>query len=186
MNWYSIFRMSLPTQLSFALFTNCISQFASSSQGLHNHLHVRPRLSTLIQLKFFIGLVQWHNIWFLGCLWSGLSGPFLFCTWHMPSVWFFWTIPRWLLPAVQHFGGLHNRRWPGRAGSLSQRQGCDITYDITVWYYVTSHMISHCDVTCDVTYDMEKWMWYHIWCVSLSPMISHVISQFFCYDHDIT
>ena len=101
---------------------------------------------------------------------------------HMPVVWFFWTIPRWLLAAVQHFGGLHNRRWPGRAGSLSQRQGCDITYDITVWYYVTSHMISHCDVTCDVTYDMEKWMWYHIWCVSLLPMISHVISQSFCYD----
>ena len=99
---------------------------------------------------------------------------------HMPVVWCFWTIPRWLLPAVQHFWGLHNRRWPGRAGSLSQRQGCDITYDITVWYYVTSHMmISHCDVTCDVTYDMEK-----------MNMISHIhmMCLFVAYDFtcDIT
>ena len=44
---------------------------------------------------------------------------------------------------------------------------CDIIYEHTM----ISHVISWCDV--------EKWIWYHIWCASFLPMISHVISQYF-------
>ncbi len=170
----------------------------------------------LNELKLFIGHFQWNDIRFLGCLWSGLSGPFLLCAWSNFSEPFHAccsllgsrfggsaAVQQWWRPACQlpkakppppplmqptpprpAAAAVRGRGWLGvrasdlwrgggyacgnqrrRAGSLSQGQGSNISYDITVWY----HVISHSDVTYNVTYDMEKWMWYHrdIWWVSL-------------------
>ena len=62
-----------------------------------------------------------------------------------------------------------------RAGSLSQRQGCDITYDITMWYHTVIsymsipwyHMWYHGVMwknEYDITYDVPLFcLWFHMW-----------------------
>jgi hypothetical protein len=67
------------------------------------------KVNTSIQLILFIGQCRLNDIRFLGRLYSGLSGPFLF--WNGQTWSGFWIIPcaalalwqRWTLPAAQQF-----------------------------------------------------------------------------------
>ena len=147
--------------------------------------------------------LKWYPIFRMSLVWS-------ICQWAkslLRMVWFFWTtgtgIPRWLprrggwcwlgvraSGLCRQRGGctFGNQRRP--AGSLGQRQGCDITYDITMWYHTVIsymsipwyHMWYHGVMwknEYDITYDVPLFcLWFHMWYHSIFLwyhiiMISH-------------
>ena len=134
------------------------------------------------ELKFFIGQFQWHNIWFLGCLWSGLSGPFLFCTCQWSDFSGPFHAGCWLLCSI--FGGCTTGDGQGGPGAWANDKDvtshmtsqCDIMWH-HIWYHtVMSHVMSHMiwKNECDITYDVSLCcLWFHMWYHSLFAMISH-------------